>query len=998
MTRLTSLCAAAIVLLVLTPRPTAQSVYPTGTTIYDPDRSWNGFTVLSPLATQAVVVIDMNGNVVKRWEGYNNSAGGPARVLPGGVVMAASGARPPHQESLELIRRDFDGKDLWRFSRSEQISTREGGTIWSARQHHDWQLESFPAGYYSPENTPNADSGNTLILTHIDRMQPKVADVMLGDDRHIDEFGFAPDARSAIKAARSFNKARGSFDWLHINSATYVGPNQWFDQGDKRFAPNNVVISSREASLLAIVGRDGSIVWRLGPDFSASKELRAIRQIIGQHHAHFIPKGLPGAGNLLVFDNGGSSGYGFANPIAPDGVGAFARATSRVLEINPVTLELVWSYTNPRFFSTNISGAQRLPNGNTLITAGAGGRMFEVTRDGAIVWEHMYPQFSGANASNAVYRAYRVPYGWIPQLMKPSERRVTPPALGEYRVSSNVESGPAFTAAACTSERLGTSVAAMAIGEPVRSVTLSAPSWVEAANGAPAHCRVNGSMDPIDTASTARPINFSVVLPASWSRRAAQLGGGGMNGVVPNLTGGGPGGGPSLLDRGFATYGSDSGHQAAFGGRGGAGRGGAAPAGANTSDDWTLNDEAIRNLGYMQMKKTHDAAMVIIERAYGERPRFNYYIGTSQGGREALTVAQRYPADYAGIAANVPIVSFSSLMLAPELIRIHEKPLANWVTPAKVNAIRGEFMRQCDSFDGLADGIINNYMLCRAIFDGSQGEPKRRPWATKRCPSNVDPNPEDTSANACLTDGQISTLEFVYKRYRFATPLAHSTRSFGMWVPNTDPSGSGLILNARFRGQEGATDSAPMHSHLGVLGVTGFLMQNLSANPLDYMEGGVFSQRRQELSAILDATNPDLSVFDKRGGKMIVTIGTNDTLASPGAQLDYYQSVLDRMGRAAVDRFARLFVMPQTGHGLSGTSYGVSGEGKTIPPAPIPNRYDQLGLLFDWVEKGVAPAMSVTATAGERSLPLCSYPSYPRYRTGDPASASSYECAAAGGR
>ena len=123
----------------------------------------------------------------------------------------------------------------------------------------------------------------------------------------------------------------------------------------------------------------------------------------------------------------------------------------------------------------------------------------------------------------------------------------------------------------------------------------------------------------------------------------------------------------------------------------------------------------------MQMKKTHDAAMVLVERLYGARPRFNYYIGTSQGGREALTVAQRYPADYDGIAANVPIVGFSTLMLAPELIRIQEKPLANWVTPAKVNAIRGEFMRQCDTLDGLADGIINNYMACRAIFDVSAG-------------------------------------------------------------------------------------------------------------------------------------------------------------------------------------------------------------------------------------------------------------------------------------
>ncbi len=163
---------------------------------------------------------------------------------------------------------------------------------------------------------------------------------------------------------------RGSFDWLHINSATYVGPNHWFDEGDQRFAPSNVIISSRQASFLAIVARDGKIVWRLGPDFSESKELRAIRQIIGQHHAHIIPKGLPGAGNLLVFDNGGASGYGFTNPNAPEGSNSFARANSRVLEINPVTLELVWSYAGPRFYGSNISGAQRLPNGNTMITEG----------------------------------------------------------------------------------------------------------------------------------------------------------------------------------------------------------------------------------------------------------------------------------------------------------------------------------------------------------------------------------------------------------------------------------------------------------------------------------------------------------------------------------------------------------------------------------------------------------------------------------------------------
>jgi outer membrane protein assembly factor BamB len=443
----------------------AQTVYPTGTTIYDPARAWSGYTVLSPLNTPAAIVIDMNGTVVKRWDGFVNSAGGPVRVFPGGSVMAANGTNPPRQESLELLARDFDGKVLWRFDRNEEI-LRDGKTIWSARQHHDWQREDYPAGYYSPEARPVIESnGRTLILTHTNHTRAAIADATLEDDRlievdrdgkvlwswvaadHVDEFGFSPAARTAIRAAGVAGRGRaggargggapagrGSFDWMHINSATYVGPNRWFDAGDQRFAPNHVIISSRQAGIVAIVGRDGRIVWRMGPDFLESKELTAIRQIIGQHHPHIIPKGLPGAGNLMVFDNGGSSGYGAPTAVSPDGGAIYQRAGSRILEINPTTLELVWSYTGPRFFSTNISGAQRLPNGNTLITEGAPGRLLEVTADRRVVWEYVYPVFSGPNASNGVYRGYRVPYDWIPQIARPAERAVVPPANGDFRV------------------------------------------------------------------------------------------------------------------------------------------------------------------------------------------------------------------------------------------------------------------------------------------------------------------------------------------------------------------------------------------------------------------------------------------------------------------------------------------------------------------------------------------------------------------------------------
>jgi hypothetical protein len=533
----------------------------------------------------------------------------------------------------------------------------------------------------------------------------------------------------------------------------------------------------------------------------------------------------------------------------------------------------------------------------------------------------------------------------------------------------------------CTAAKLASAIPASAIGEPVSAVTLDAPQWHAAAEGAPAYCSIDGSMAPVDKSPTARPIRFAVALPASWAFRAAHMGGGGNNGTIPRLTGGIMRGGAPLLGQGFATYGSDSGHQA--GGRGAPG---------SSANEWALNDEAVANLGYMQLKKTHDAAMIVMERAYGERPRFSYFFGNSQGGREALTVAERYPADYNGISAEVPIVSYSSLMLAPELIRIQEKPLARWVTPAKVNAIRGEFMRQCDRLDGLVDGVINSYMACRAIFDVKAGAPNRRPWAARRCPDNVDPNPQDTSAAACLTDGQIAALEMVYSPYVFATPLANGVKSFGMWFPNTDPSGSGLIAPIRYRGQEGAAEDAPMHSHLGVVGVTGILMRDLKANPLDYVEGGPLNKRRVELSAILDSANPDLSAFQKRGGKLMVVIGTNDTLASPGAQVAYYQSVIDTMGRAAVDSFARFFVLPQTGHALNGRSYVVDGDGKDIGGQPIPNTYARVGLITDWVEKGIAPGKSVTVTAGDRSLPMCSYPEYPRFVSGPAAEAASYTC------
>jgi hypothetical protein len=155
-----------------------------------------------------------------------------------------------------------------------------------------------------------------------------------------------------------------------------------------------------------------------------------------------IPAGLPGAGNILILDNGGYGGYGAPNPGAPTGINNALRDHSRVIEINPLTLKIVWEYTakkagyrdNCRFYSDYVSSAQRLPNGNTLITEGAFGRLFEVTPKYKTVWEYISPYYAPAENFNLVYRAYRVPYDYVPQLKKPVEKAVIPPENSTFRV------------------------------------------------------------------------------------------------------------------------------------------------------------------------------------------------------------------------------------------------------------------------------------------------------------------------------------------------------------------------------------------------------------------------------------------------------------------------------------------------------------------------------------------------------------------------------------
>jgi hypothetical protein len=432
------------------------SVFPHGTTIYKPDKAYNGYTIFS-VDHVGTFLVDMRGNVVREWKGVGHDH--PAKMMPGGHIMGPAGNEGRllgHDDANDMVIADWDGKVTWSFPK--------------AGMHHDFQREGNPVGYYAPGLEPKMDKGKTLILTNKVVTNKKISDKPLLDDLiyivddqgkviwqwlasdHIEEMGISLEARNVIYRYPNYVMANTpgvvGGDWIHINSASWLGPNKWYDQGDQRFHPDNIIYDGRQTNTTGIIDRNtGKIVWHLGPDYESTKELREIGCTVGLHHAHLIPKGLPGEGNILIFDNGGMAGYGSTNAMAPFGMNNTRRDYSRIVEIDPVKMAVVWQYDAMKggnrdmckFFSDYVSSAQRLPNGNTLIDEGSDGRLFEVTAKGETVWEYINPYYQPKENFNMVYRAYRVPYDYVPQLKPPKEDAITPPNNATLRVKDLVE-------------------------------------------------------------------------------------------------------------------------------------------------------------------------------------------------------------------------------------------------------------------------------------------------------------------------------------------------------------------------------------------------------------------------------------------------------------------------------------------------------------------------------------------------------------------------------
>jgi tannase/feruloyl esterase len=532
-----------------------------------------------------------------------------------------------------------------------------------------------------------------------------------------------------------------------------------------------------------------------------------------------------------------------------------------------------------------------------------------------------------------------------------------------------------------TCEQLaGLTIPAASIGLPTKGASVTTATLVPASaqTGAvlPEYCRVLASIQPVDARAPA--IDFELDLPTRWNRKMVMFGGGGYDGVIPNTSGNvpaGPADQPVPLARGYAVFGSDSGHQAS------------APGLPGMMDaSFASNMESVRNYAGDALKKTRDAAVYLIRARYGiERPDRAYFAGGSTGGREALEVVLRWPKDWDGAISLYPAWNAIALDLqVGRVARALAQP-GGYLNQAKRELLYQASVAACDELDGASDGIVSNVAACNSKFDPATAMWKDRPL---RCPGGKD------AGAACLSDAQIATLHTYTTPIVFRSPLASGETQYpGYNIHGADLGRSTSkplqdIVTLLALGTDAPTNPVPAHApSLNLFWdqwVRHFVARDVHYNPLtiDPQNLGALQARVNELSVLLDVNQTDFSTFASKGGKLLIAHGTADVLVSTRSTEQYFERLRATLGAAKVHDFARFYEIPGYGHAAS-TVFNAA--------------WDSLTTLENWVERGLAPAAQlVTDTVGSpgRTRPLCEYPSWPRYRgQGDVNAAASFVCA-----
>jgi len=461
----------------------------------------------------------------------------------------------------------------------------------------------------------------------------------------------------------------------------------------------------------------------------------------------------------------------------------------------------------------------------------------------------------------------------------------------------------------------------------------------------PAFCRVVAKAHP----SSDSDITIEVWMPLdNWNGKLQGLANGGFAGAINYLELG------ASLQHGYVATGTDTGH-----------------AGSPIDAAWALgHPEKIIDFGHRGIHEMTRVAKLVIPQFYGSAPKRSYFAGCSDGGREALMEAQRYPEDYDGILAGAPANDWIGLLsLAVVDTQALTATPASFIPPAKVANIGKAVEAACDKLDGVADGVLNDPRQCR--FNP----------ASVQCKEGQD-------ANDCLTAAQVSALETIYAGIH--DPSGRTI--FPGYLPGAEQGEGGWAL--------WITGPAPAKSLMAYFGLGYYANMVYDEKNWDYksftVESGMKTATRKTAEA-LNAINPDLSAFQRRGGKLILYHGWNDPAIPALNTVNYYQEVIAKMGRSAADSFTRLYMVPGMQH--CGGGPGPENFGEALDAPSTDPQHNIRITLENWVEKGTAPSSFIvskqaSANSPEITRPLCPYPQSAKYKgAGDPNQAENFTCA-----
>ncbi|QSX33304.1 tannase/feruloyl esterase family alpha/beta hydrolase [Shewanella avicenniae] len=468
----------------------------------------------------------------------------------------------------------------------------------------------------------------------------------------------------------------------------------------------------------------------------------------------------------------------------------------------------------------------------------------------------------------------------------------------------------------------------------------------------PEHCLVRGDIEKrIGADGKTYRTQFEVRLPTKWSKRFMFQGGGGTDGFLANALGTIPSSGSTALPalaRGYAVASMNGGHD-------------------SPDPTFGLDQQARIDYAYAALGKVTHAAKAIISTYYNAEPAHSYFMGCSNGGREAMMAAQRYPLEFNGVVAGNPGFHLSrasvaeawdtqALMSVAPDAKQGGKVLANALTQQDLDLVSNTILQQCDSLDGVKDGIVANYMACKFTPD------------TLRCSNKKD--------GQCLADAKVDALQKVFN----GAVDSQGNKLYNSWPYDTGVNAPGWRAWKLGTSQDPAKPNA-LNTHLGAGSMAFYFLTpaNPSFNPMTF-NFDTDTALTNETGAINDATSTYLNSYVAKGGKMIVFQGVSDPVFSADDIRDWYVKAQQNTAKNSDKDWARLFMVPGMNHCGGG---------------PALDDFDPLTAIQNWVEKDDAPnALKAQGKAFPgKSMPICAYPQTAQYNgSGDVNAFDSYTC------